>query len=68
MKINWSIFFDNTSSVEALYEFTYCKSSIDILYNDCWMKECKTEVSKMKKLGVVKSRKNAKRALARRTI
>jgi hypothetical protein len=63
MKINWSVFDENTSTVEALIDFVDRKISADILLADCWPKECKTEVRKLRRLKVANSRRRARRWL-----
>jgi len=64
-RINWEVFFMDTSSSDALAEFAK-GSSLDNLRKDCWSQDCKIECSRMQKNGVKKSRIGARRAITRR--
>ena len=62
MKIDWEIFFGNSSTIEALCYFVLGGSFTD-LNKRCWPKECKIAVKHLKHRGYLKSRRAAKRAL-----
>lgn len=65
MVINWKIFDKNTSTREALQEFVLGFYNFKDLEEECWPKECKIEVCKMRLLGIRNARKKAKLALKR---
>jgi hypothetical protein len=62
VRINWAVFDDNTSTVEALIDFVK-GTSVAALLAGCWPKACKTEVKKLRKLKVSNARSRAKRWL-----
>ena len=64
--IVWERFDDNSSSRDALFDFIAYKKSTTWLMGECWDKECKAQVSKMKKLGADRARRCARRAMNRR--
>lgn len=65
MRINWAVFFENSSSQEALFEFSEHEFSLTKLKNSIQVLKVKREVDKLKKLGVKKARTLAKKALSR---
>lgn len=68
MKINWEIFFENSSTEEAIAYFAQCKYSFKKFFEACWPKDCKNEINRMKQSGYKKSRQNARKAMSRRNI
>jgi len=66
MRINWEIFFGASSLVEAIIEFAYLNHSFKEFKNNCYPKECKEVISKLKHKGYKKSRRSAREALIRR--
>jgi len=65
-KINWEVFFGNSSTEEALAYFAQGRYSFDKFAEECWPKECKLEIKLMKSKGYKKCRLNASKALIRR--
>jgi hypothetical protein len=53
----------NSSTRDSLCAFVVEKKSIAWLKNNCWPRECETQINLMKKIGVVNSRQRAKRFL-----
>ena len=64
-KINWDIFFDNSSTCESLCEFVAEKKTFKWLSDSCWPLKCKDAVKKMKRRGYKKSIRAAKKALSK---
>ncbi len=62
--ISWTKFFENSSSTDALIDFVE-GGSTEKLKKDCWDKECKLQVNKIKNIGVIKARQLARKALKR---
>lgn len=60
--MRWNIFDDNTSTVEALIDFSKGGSKARFK-NDCWPAECKSEINKIK--NIKNARKNARRWLTK---
>lgn len=64
--INWYLFTENSSSLDALLDFTYPDSTLKNLKNDTrYHKFLKPEINKINKLGVKKARRLAKLAAKR---
>lgn len=64
--IKWTTFFDNTSTRESLMDFAEGQSNLKELESDCWPKETKAEIRKIRrKFGLKQGRIEAKRALIR---
>lgn len=66
MRINWEIFFGNSSTEEAIVYFAKGKYSFKKFIEECWPKECKSSIQVMKYKGYKKCRRNARYALSRR--
>jgi len=68
LAIPWRVFFENTSSREALCDFAYEGMSLKRLLKDCWPEECKTVIRFLIREGwsVQWIRRRAQAALNRR--
>jgi hypothetical protein len=63
MKIKWEIFFGNSSTEEAICLFASGHSTFNQFIKNCWQKECKEAIKKLKHRGYVKAKRSARRAL-----
>lgn len=66
MKINWEVFFGNSSTEEAIAYFIQGKYSFKSFSQACWPKDCKSAIKRMKHKGYKKCRRNARDAMLRR--
>jgi len=63
MKIDWEIFFGNSSTEEAICLFAMGKYSFEHFSQECWPSDCKLAIKHLKRRGYVKARRAAQRAL-----
>lgn len=61
MRINWKIFEENSSTMEAVNDYANRVISIMQFEKDCWPKECKKMVRKLRRLPAKVARRRAKR-------
>jgi hypothetical protein len=63
MKINWEVFFENTSTTEALVLFVRGNYTFSDFERDCWTHACKKAIRELARRGYGRAHKQAKRAL-----
>lgn len=63
MKINWEIFFDNSSTVDAIIDFINGNYTFKQFENACWTKDCKIAIRCLKSRGYKKSFRSARHAI-----
>lgn len=63
MKVNWEVFFGNSSTEEAICLFAGGYSTFKQFSSECWPKECKQAIRHLKRRGYTKSIRAAQRAL-----
>lgn len=63
MRIDWNIFFDNSSTEEAIILFALGHYSFKRFSQECWPKECKLAIKYLKHRGYTKARRAANCAL-----
>lgn len=66
MRIKWDIFFENSSTIEAIVLFATRNYTFKQFIKECWPKECKEAIKYLKCRGYQKAVKNAQRALIKR--
>lgn len=60
MRINWKVFQENSSTEEAVMDFAEGVTSVRQFEKDCWPKDCKKMVRKLKRLPVRLARRRAR--------
>ena len=61
--ILWDVFFENSSSGDALVDFAERKISVESLKKDCWDHRAKSQVDRLRRMNVGRARALAKAAL-----